>query len=119
MKEFAKHRNAIVAALVAGLLGVAIGTSVGESNGFTKGRAEGFAEGSSDGWYRGIKAATAEIWWDGVVMGCNAVFNESGWDYLVYKNAWGMITQDVFCKDNGDHSSTPTFDVPYVAAPGN
>ena len=117
MKVMQKHRNAIAAALVAGLLGFGIGMSSGESSGFAKGRVSGFNDGTREGWRRGIDASTEKIWWDGVVTGCIAVFSETGWQFIPYREKWGMVEQDTFCKDGGDHSATPSFDIPFVAAP--
>lgn len=107
-----KHQTAILAGVLAFLFGAAIGNA----NGIKEGYADGYLDGDVAGWSRGSQAAVEKVWWDGVVAGCNVVFTETGWTYLVYKDHWwDRIDQDTFCKDGGDHSGTPTFDFPYDA----
>jgi hypothetical protein len=104
-----------------GLLGAVIAFNVGDSSGYKRGNAEGFEAGNVDGWNRGTEAAIEKAWWDGVVVGCELVFETTGWEFIFGNTALGKpytVGKDSYCRDNGDHSNTPSFDFPYVA-PGN
>jgi hypothetical protein len=116
----AVNRSLVIAALVAVVVGFVAGNTVGDSAGYKRGNAEGFEAGNVDGWNRGTEAAVEKAWWDGVVVGCELVFDTTGWEYIFGNTSLGKptISKDVYCEDNGDHSNTPSFDFPYVA-PGN
>jgi len=116
----AVNRSLIIVALVAAVVGFAAGNTVGDSAGYKRGNAAGFEAGNVDGWNRGTETAVEKAWWDGVVVGCELVFDAVKWEYIFGNTLLGgdTISKSVYCNDSGDHSNTPSFDFPYVA-PGN
>jgi len=117
MNITSKQKNYFVAAaLGAAVLAGLLGHQVGVSSGLSEGHVAGFAEGSRDGWKRAVVATTDVAYWQGAIDGCNTVFDAVGWEYI-YVNVYaggGTISRSYFCKDSGDHSSTPVIEIPYV-----
>jgi len=108
----------VAAAVLSGLIGFGLGSSSGYASGKTDGYNDGFDKGSRDAWGRAVEAATLKAYWAGAFDACNMVFDATGWEYI-YVNiqaGGGTISREYFCRDNGDYSGTPVFDIPFVPA---
>ena len=117
MDKLREHKVAIATWLV----GLALGVAVGYGQGFSAGKADGFAAGDKAGWGRAALVAYEDGFWRGIVDGCNAVFETLRWDY-VYGNVLAggsTLSKDTFCRDNGDHTNTPVYELPYKADTGD